>query len=55
MCENFNTYRLVRWRLIIEGYGPDIEYIKVEKNIVPDSLSIFSINRNQDTTQESTY
>ena len=24
MCENFNTGRLLIWRLIIEEYGPDI-------------------------------
>ena len=37
----FNTDRLVRWLLIVKYYGPDIEYIKGEKNIVTDALSIF--------------
>ena len=27
-CNNFNTDRVLRWRLIIEEYGPNIEYIK---------------------------
>ena len=39
MCKNFNTDRVLICRLIIEDYGPDIEYTKVEKNIVYDSLS----------------
>ena len=34
---------------------PDIEYIKGAKNIVADSLSRFTINRNQETAQDSTY
>ena len=51
----FNTNRLLRWRLIIEEYGTYIEYIKSEKNMVSDALSIFAINRNQETTQKSTY
>ena len=28
-CKNFDTDRGLKWRLILEGYGPDIEYIKV--------------------------
>ena len=31
-------------------YVPDIEYIKGDKNIVADALSIFTLNGNQDTT-----
>ena len=38
-CKNFNTDRVLRWRLILEEYGPYIEYIKVEKNIAADALS----------------
>ena len=30
-CKSFNTDRLLRWRLILEDYGPDIEYIKCNK------------------------
>ena len=33
----------------------DIAYIKVEKNIVADALSIFTLNGNQETTHNSTY
>ena len=28
ICKKFDTYRGLKWRLILEGYGPDIEYIK---------------------------
>ena len=45
-CNNFNTDRSLRWRLILEGYGPDIEYIKGEKNIVSDALSRLTLNGN---------
>ena len=38
-CKNFNTERVMRWRLILEEYGPTLEYIKGEKNIVADALS----------------
>ena len=33
----------------------DIEYIKGDKNIVADKISIFPLNFNQETTQESNY
>ena len=45
-CKHFNTDRVLRWRLIIEDYVPDIEYIKGEKNIVADALSRFPLNGN---------
>ena len=34
----FNTDRVLKRRLILEEYGPDIEYIKCEKNIVAYTL-----------------
>ena len=37
--KNFNTERVMRWRLILEEYGPELHYIKGEKNIVADALS----------------
>ena len=37
--KNFNTNRVMRWRLIIEEYGPDIQYIEGPKNEVADALS----------------
>ena len=38
-CKNFNTERVMRWRLILEEYGPTLEYIKGERNVVADALS----------------
>jgi hypothetical protein len=38
-CKNFNTERVLRWRLILEEYGPELRYIKGEHNIVADALS----------------
>ena len=43
------------WRLILEEYGSDIEYIQGDENIVADSLSGFTINGNQETTHDYTY
>ena len=54
-CKISNTNRVLRWRLIIEEYGPDIQYIKGEKNIFAYVLSRITLNGNDDTTQKSTY
>ena len=40
----FNTERVMRWRLILEEYGPELHYIKGSKNIVADALSRLEIN-----------
>ena len=37
-CKFCNTNRVLRWRLILEEYGLDIEYIRGENNIVADGL-----------------
>ena len=37
--KTFNTERVMRWRLIIEEYGPELVYVKGESNIVADALS----------------
>ena len=55
MCKFFNTDKVLIWRLILQEYGPDIEYIKGEKNIVAERLSRIPLNGNQETTQKSTY
>ena len=52
---SFHTNRVLRWRLILEQYGPDIKYIKGEKNIVADAQSRLPLNGNQETTQKSTH
>jgi len=43
-CANFNTERVMRWRLILEEYGPELRYIKGESNIVADALSRLDID-----------
>jgi len=40
--KNFTTDRVMRWRLAIEEYGPELVYIKGEKNVVADALSRLS-------------
>ena len=39
---NFNTDRVLRWRLIIEEYNPTLVYLKGESNVVADALSRLS-------------
>ena len=39
LYESTASDRLVRWRLLIEEYGPTFEHIKGEKNIVANALS----------------
>ena len=47
--KNFNTDRMLCWRLILEEYGPDIDYILGEKNIAAYALSGLPNNGNQET------
>ena len=35
----FNTERVMRWRLVLEEYNPELIYIKGGDNIVADALS----------------
>ena len=37
--KQFNSERVMRWRLYIEEYSPDLKYIPGEKNVVADALS----------------
>ena len=53
--KHFNTDIILIWGLLLEEYGPDIEYIKREKNIVSDALSRLPLTGNEETTQNSTY
>jgi hypothetical protein len=41
--KHFNTERAMRWRLVLEEYGPELEYIKGERNVVADALSRLDI------------
>ena len=35
----FNTERVLRWRMVLEEYGPELIYIKGGDNVVADALS----------------
>src|SRR5210317_433927 len=43
--KNFNLDRVMRWRLFIEEYSPDLKYIKEDKNIVADTLSRLNLTQ----------
>ena len=38
----------MRWRLILEEFGPELKYIKGENIVVADAISRFEISDNQD-------
>jgi Integrase zinc binding domain/RNase H-like domain found in reverse transcriptase len=38
-CKNFNTERVMHWRLILKEYSPELRYIQGESNVVADALS----------------
>ena len=38
----------MRWRLIIEGFGPELKYIKGDNNVVADTLSCLEKSNNQE-------
>ena len=38
-CTIYNIDSVLRWRLTLEKYGPDIEHIISAKNIVSEALS----------------
>ena len=46
--KHFNTERVMRWRLILEEFGPELKYIKGENNVVSDALSRLEKSPNQD-------
>ena len=50
---NFNTERVMRWRLILEEYGPELHYVKGEHNLVADALSRLNLHPTH-TTEAST-
>ena len=53
--KNSNTNHMLQWRLILEEYGLDIQYIPGVKTISVDALSQLPNNGNQENTHESTY
>ena len=38
----------MRWRLILEYFGPELKYIKGENNVVAADLSCLEMSDNQD-------
>ena len=52
--KNFNTDRMLQWIIILEEYGPNIEYILGKKNIAADVIARLPNNVNQNTTHETT-
>ena len=54
-CQNFNTDQLFQQRLIIEEYGPYIEYILGEKYISGDALLRLPNRGNKQTTHKSAF
>ena len=54
--KHFNSDRVMRWRLFIEEYSPDLQYIKGENNVVADALSRLPQNSTYcEDTEESFY
>ena len=45
--KTFNTERVMRWRLLIEEFGPELRYIKGELNIVADVLSCLKLKEEE--------
>ena len=43
-----NTERVMRWRLILEEFGPELKYIKEKNNVVSDALSCLENSPNQE-------
>ncbi len=51
-CKNFNTERVMRWRLVLEEFGPELRYIKGENNIVADALSRLEMLSNNEYNEQ---
>ena len=41
--KSFNTDRVLRWRLILEEFSPELVYIKGQNNVIADALSRLEI------------
>lgn len=51
--KNFNTERVMRWRLILEEFGPQLNYIQGHKNIVADALSRLDIDQGKSNSNQN--
>ena len=45
---NFNIERVIRWRLLLKEFGPELKYIIGENNVVADALSCLEMSDNQE-------
>ena len=52
--KQFNTERVMRWRLLIEEFSPEFFYIKGKHNIVADALSRLTIIPSESTEESFT-
>ena len=48
--KQFNSSRVMRWRLLIEEFGPELIYLPGKKNIVADALSRLDIEEAKEAT-----
>jgi len=48
--ENLQTQRVIRWTNYVEEFGPKLEYIKGEKNVIADTLSRLSRREQEDVS-----
>jgi RNase H-like domain found in reverse transcriptase len=54
--KNFNSDRVMRWRLFMQEYYPDLQYVKRENNVVANALSCLpQTSTSYDDPQESFY
>jgi len=52
VCKHFNTERVMRWRLLLEEFGPQLTCIKGANNIAADTLSRSDISE-EDFSQDA--
>ena len=50
-----NSARVMRWRLTIEEFGPELIYIPGDKNIVADALSRLHIDNTTNNSLDNGY
>jgi len=53
--KTFNSDRVMRWRLYIEEYSPDLQYIKGTHNVVADALSRLDMEENPFEDNKETF
>ena len=51
--KTFNTDRVLRWRLILEEFSPELIYIKGQNNVIADALS--RLDKTTDSLTEPTF